>query len=47
MSIRVTSTLARAVVRLGSDWLVTPSDAVLNTLKNEPGIARVTVLYRR
>lgn len=47
ISIRVTTALARAVVRLGSKWLVPPSDAVLNTLKNEPSIARVTVLYRR
>jgi len=47
ISLRVTSAQARAVVRLGPEWLAPPSDTLLNTLKNEPGIARVTVLYRR
>ncbi|MHB9020813.1 MAG: DNA polymerase III subunit alpha [Halothiobacillus sp.] len=47
ISCRVVSDLARAVVRLGSDWQVPPSDMALDALKNEPGIERVTVLYRR
>ena len=45
--IRVTSPLARAVLRLGDDWQVPANDNVIALLNQTPGIHRVTVLYRR
>ncbi|MGC8696910.1 MAG: DNA polymerase III subunit alpha, partial [Halothiobacillus sp.] len=47
ISVRIESEIARAVVRLGADWLVPASDTLLNALKSAPGIDHVTVLYRR
>jgi DNA polymerase-3 subunit alpha len=47
VSCRVYSALAKAVVRLGPDWKISPTDENMRSIRSAPAVLSARVLYQR